>query len=317
LQNTNPFLSIILTSYTSERLEDIFELLISISAQTFDNFETIFIVEGSKELYCELIQFSKKEDLKIKIVFTDQKLGLSGARNLGSKEAKGEIVAFVDDDAVLFPEWAQEVARTFQDKSIVGVTGPAIASWKGKALGWFPEEFYWLIGGTSWYNEMEITDVRNAWGMNMSFRKQAFIECNGFDTNFGLHNFSRSSWSDPPSEDVDLSFRVRKETGKRIVYNPKVQVFHKVNDKKVTWLFIMQRAFSVGYQRRMIKKLYFDFDLKEDVFTSENKLVSRIFKKLFPSIISTFFTNSLLAFKKAMVTCIILLFVGLGYFSFI
>jgi GT2 family glycosyltransferase len=304
-----------LTSYTIERLYDIFELLTSISTQTFHDFETIFVVEGSNELYNSLLRFSKNRGFKINLVLSDQKLGLSGARNLGGKIARGEILAFVDDDAVLFPQWAEQVANTFKDNTIVGVTGPAVPAWKNASLQWFPKEFYWLIGGTGWYQQKEISDVRNGWGMNMAFRRQAFVECQGFDTNFGLRNCSRSNWSDPPSEDVDLSLRVKKATGKRIVYNPKVQVFHKVNETKVNTLFIMQRAFSVGYQRRAIKKLYAEALNKQDMFTFERRLISSIFIKLFPSIALGFFDAPRTAFKKAAVTFIVLTFVGLGYLS--
>jgi glucosyl-dolichyl phosphate glucuronosyltransferase len=311
----SPFISIILTSYTLERLNDIYELLTSISTQTFHDFETIFIVEGSKELYNALLSFSKNNGFKINLVFSDQKLGLSGARNLGGKIARGDILAFVDDDAALFPQWAEQVFNTFQDNSIVGVTGPAVPSWKNNALNWFPKEFYWLIGGTGWYEQKEISDVRNGWGMNMSFRRQAFVECDGFNTNFGLRNCSRSNWSDPPSEDVDLSLRVKKATGKRIVFNPKVQVFHRVNETKVNTLFIMQRAFSVGYQRRAIKKLYGEDFKKQDMFTLERGLISSILLKLFPSIALGFFNTPNIAFKKATVTCLVLMFVGLGYFQ--
>ena len=317
LQFDGPLMSIIVTSYTSERIEDIFELLDSIITQTYPNFEIVFVVEGSKELEMKVRAYQEKNKIStMKVVFYSERLGLSAARNLGSEKAKGDIFAFVDDDVILFPHWAEEVVKTFMDDSIVGVTGPALLYWKDKPLEWFPEEFHWLIGGTSWYDERGLNDVRNVWGMNMSFRKQAFASTNGFKTNFGLHNISRTNWRDPPSEDVDFSFRVRKETCKRIVYNPNVRVGHKVSNSKITFLFIMQRAFSVGYQRRMIKRMYIWSNSTKDIFSPERNVVSRIFTNLLPSILTGFFKAPLVALRKAAVTCIIMMFVGLGYFTF-
>jgi glucosyl-dolichyl phosphate glucuronosyltransferase len=186
---------------------------------------------------------------------------------------------------------------------------------RADSLEWFPEEFHWLIGGTSWFDEKSISNIRNAWGMNMSFRRQEFEACRGFDSNFGLRNFSRSSWRDPPSEDVDFSFRLKKKTGKRIVFNPKVCVYHKVSQNKVTSQFIIQRAFSVGYQRHMIRKLYVWNNKNEGVFVSENKLVKRIFAKLLPSIAIGFFKNPSIALRKVFITFLILIFVCIGYLS--
>ncbi len=123
----NSLLSVVATSYTTERLSDIYELLESIGNQTYKNIETIFVAERSKELYdrvkdyCEAIRLPD-----FKIVFTEDKLLLSGARSLGAKNARGEIIAFVDDDVVLFPEWADEMIKSYQDDSVIGVSGAAL-----------------------------------------------------------------------------------------------------------------------------------------------------------------------------------------------
>ena len=309
-------MSIIVTSYTTERIKDIFELLDSIKDQTYSNTETIFVVEGSRGLYERVRAYVEDNRIfNMTVVFSNEKLGLSAARNVGVKEAKGDILAFVDDDAVLFPEWAQETVKTYQDDSIIGVTGPAIPLWKGSALEWFPEEFYWLIGGTAWYDQNVLVDVRNAWGMNMSFKRQAFAVCGGFQSDFGLRNVARSSWRNPPSEDVDFSFRVKRKTGKRIVYSPGVRVYHRISGGKVTLAFVMQRAFSVGYQRRMIKKFYEEPDKDDDVLVFERKLTNRIFTRLLPSILGNFFKNPGMTLRRALITLVVLTSVGLGYYS--
>jgi len=309
-----PVLSIIITSYAADRLNDIIELLNSITLQTYKRFEVVVVVERSKVLERELhIYWEKNCCLNMRIIFTNEKLGLSGSRNLAAKEAIGDIFAFIDDDVILFPKWAEEVVNTFKDDSVVGVTGPAFLLSNIQSLEWFPAEFQWLIGGTGWFDQKSVSTIRNAWGMNMSFRGEAFISCSGFNNDFGLRNSSRKTWADPPSEDVDFSFRVKKKTGKRIVFNPKVSVFHKVNNKKLSFLFIMQRAFSVGYQRHMIKKIYRFND--STMFESENKLINRIVVKLIPSIFSDSIKSPSMALHKFLVTSLILVFVAFGYTS--
>jgi len=54
---------------------------------------------------------------------------------------------------------------------------------------------------------------------------------------------------------------------------------------------------------------------KQDMFKLEHGLINSIFIKLFPSIASGFFNAPRTAFKKAAVTCLVLMFVGFGYFS--
>jgi glycosyltransferase involved in cell wall biosynthesis len=162
-----PLLSIIITSYTIERSRDIYELMNSIKAQTYPNIETIFVAESSAELFDKVkIYAAENNNINITVVFNDGEPGLSAARNLGIKEAKGDIIAFVDDDTVLFNDWAEEMVKTYTDDSIIGVTGPAFPLWEDEEAGkWFPEEFYWVISCTAWSGWSDVRRVRNAWGM--------------------------------------------------------------------------------------------------------------------------------------------------------
>ena len=108
-----PLLSIVITSYTTERLNDIYELMDSIKTQTYANIETIFVAERSPELYDRVKAYLREKAVaNTKMAFNEGEPGLSAARNLGIREAKGDIIAFVDDDVVLFPDWAEEMMNT-------------------------------------------------------------------------------------------------------------------------------------------------------------------------------------------------------------
>jgi len=80
------------------------EVLNSIAAQSYSDIETILIIENSKEIYNAIQNIMLKNNWKnLSLVFNDTVSGLSANRNLAVKVAGGDIVAFVDDDAVLFP----------------------------------------------------------------------------------------------------------------------------------------------------------------------------------------------------------------------
>ena len=171
----SPLLSIIITAYTTERLADIYELLKSIKSQTYANTETIFVVERSKQLLERVRSYASEYNIpNLKVLFNDGEPGLSAARNVGIKAANGDIIAFVDDDVLLYPDWAEKMASAHRDDSIIGVTGPAIPLWEDPSMAWFPQEFYWIISCTAWDPEDCVKEVRNAWGMNISGEKQYY-----------------------------------------------------------------------------------------------------------------------------------------------
>lgn len=311
--NNPPVISVVITSYTTKRLPDIFSLLDSIQTQTYVNIEIIFVAESSPELFVRVQAYAKEKHITIQILFNDKEFGLSAARNIGIQNSKGDIVAFIDDDAVACSEWAQEMVNTYRDDSVIAVTGPAFPLWDNSSMEWFPEEFSWMLGCTTWFTDCHITEVRNVWGMNMSFRREAFEVAGAFSTQFGLHNSNRNSWHDPPSEDNDMSFRVRAKTGKRILYNPKVIIHHRVHQERFSFAFIMQRSYSIGYQRRMLTRLYGHENIYGNILETEHSLVKRILGRLLPSIIMSFFIHPVTSWNRLKVTMIVLVFTCAGY----
>jgi glycosyltransferase involved in cell wall biosynthesis len=306
-----PLLSIIITSYTTERLKDIFELLDSIKAQTYPNIETIFVAERSRELYGLVEAYMEVKAIpSVRLLFNHGEPGLSAARNLGIKEARGDIIAFVDDDTLLFPDWAEEMVKTYENGAIIGVTGPALPLWEDESMSWFPEEFYWIISCTAWCDWNEMREVRNAWGMNMSFKREVFELCGPFQNEFGFHR-------GPMAEDNEFSLRVRVETGKGVVYNPSVKLGHRVHRYRLSWRFIRERAYWIGHSRRMLKKLYPEANSGTDLLSQEHQLLKRIFTRLPLDILKSLFRHPAIAWRKFSVTFIALFFVTLGYYSYL
>ena len=243
------------------------------------------------------------------MLFNNGEPGLSEARNVGIKEAKGDIVAFVDDDVVLFPEWAEEMVKPYDDDSVIGVTGPAFPLWEDESMSWFPEEFYWIISCTAWSGWNEVREVRNAWGMNMSFRAETFQICGAFLNEFGFHK-------GPMAEDNEFSLRVRAKTGKNVVYCPNIKLWHRVHKYRLSQQFIRERAYWIGYSRRMMKKSLPKGERDNgDLLGQEHQLLKRIFTRLFPCILRSSFTSPIIAWHKFRVTVTALAFVALGYYS--
>lgn len=317
MRNKNLLLSIVITSYTMERFKDICDLFDSIKAQTYPNIEIFFVVERSKKLIERAKRYVSGKGMSIRTLFNDGVLGVSAARNLGIKKARGDIIATVDDDVILFPDWAEEMVKTYKDDAVIGVTGPAFTLWEDKSMSWFPEELSWMWGGTLWadrYKAEEIKEIRNVGGMNCSFLKEAFDK-GGYFIPLS-HYWEKSGWNPFAGDfgwEVEFSLRVRKAMGKKIVFNPKVRVYHKVHKFRFRWRFIAKRAYYMGYSKHFIKNLYPEGVMGEPTLGQEYHHLQQIFTKLFPKIFKGSFRNPVAAWRKFLVTAISVLFTGLGY----
>jgi len=106
-------ISIVVTSYTRERLKDIVELLESIRAQTCHDVETVFVAERSPELADDIRSYTADKGYPhMRVLYNQGQWGVSSARNLAIKHVKADIIAFIDDDAILFPDWVEETVKT-------------------------------------------------------------------------------------------------------------------------------------------------------------------------------------------------------------
>jgi len=312
----NPTFSIVITSYATDRLKDIEELLVCIQKQTYDNItEIIFVIEQSLELSEGIQKYIDNKSMQnTKLVFNSERLGICAARNLGAKVAHGDIIAYIDDDALPFQDWAEQIVRTFTDDTVISVTGPAIPLWEDETMFWFPKELYWIVGGTAWFDNDKIRVVRNAWGMNMSFRKEAFEYCQFSESlkiSPGANNAGKVGMV---GDDTEFSLNLTNKTGKLIIYNPEVKVQHRVYDYRLTPRFIRRHAYWQGYTKAVLSRLYSDPKRKK-IMGTEYQLLRRIIFRLLPSTLIESFRHPTIAWKRFSLTICVLYHLSLGYFS--
>ena len=305
-------LSIIITSYNQRKFLDLKELIESIIIQgDLNSIELLMIIEHDITLYEHLKNFmSIHGSVDFRLLFFEQLSGMSEARNIGAQVASGEYLAFLDDDVVLNQGWLVAFLSSAKQDWIV-FTGPSDPLWIDHELSWVPLELSWIIGSTRWFQSSQIVSIRNAWGNNMVVHRKEFLEIGGFSRMFGLNNASRRKWVDPPSEDVDLSLRLRIKYGKMVTYVPALSVKHKVSARKMSWKFVIQRAYSVGYQRFMMKKIYPSIP---ETLSPERDVVERMIL-LWPKTISRFFRSPKNAMSALTILFLVSLFSIMGYYD--
>jgi glycosyltransferase involved in cell wall biosynthesis len=315
-----PLVSVIVTTYAVDRLKDIEHLLDSLQAQSYPNLEIIFVGERDRELCDYVTSYAHGRGIRnLKAVFNDGQTGLSPARNVGIAHAKGEIIAFLDDDAIAFPDWVEEAVNSLtRDDGPIGVTGPAFPIWEDKSMSWFPDEFFWIISCSTpgSLEQDEAQTVRNVWGVNMGFRREAFQHCS-FDErlggNMGAVDGSKLGLL---GEDTLFSIRIREETGRPIIHNSRLKVFHKVYSYRFKSRFVRRRAFWEGYTKAWLKKLH-QRDGRPDanVLATEYRLLRRIALSFFPRVMIGFARDPARSWRQLCLAVDVLAHVALGYAS--
>jgi glycosyltransferase involved in cell wall biosynthesis len=294
------------------------QLLDSVAVQSNRNFDLVMVVERSRELLDAISAYIKdKKYSAMSVVFNDGPQGLSAARNLGIARSQSDIVAFVDDDAVVDKDWVDQIIRTYaEDKSVIGVTGPIYPLWENKDMAWFPPEFYWIFSCT--YNEPAVTvEVRNGYGTNVAFERAAFARAGLFNTDLGAKGRGRGGWQEPGAEETEISLRIKANTGKRIVFNPKIKVQHKVYAYRMTNKFITKRAYWEGYAKALLKAKRLEVQpggrAGGNVLSTEQALLRRILFWRVPQDLRMLFSRPKTAVRRLGVVFSVLPCVAAGY----
>ena len=108
-----PYISVVIPLYNKEK--SITKTLDSVLAQTYTDFEIIVVDDGSTDNSLNVVvRIMELYRDKIRVIHKENG-GVSSARNRGSREAKGEYVAFLDGDDIWHPDFLQEMVRLIHD----------------------------------------------------------------------------------------------------------------------------------------------------------------------------------------------------------
>ncbi len=195
----------------------------------------------------------------------EPRIGLSLARNRGVQEARGDIVAFVDDDVYFDPNWLTSVYSTFSmhvDADCLG--GRSIPKFDVTEPDWLSDRILRFYGSTQSGEEMrQMTFPEHPFGVNMAFRRRVFDVVGGFRPELGRKGTSLLS-----DEEKELFYRIANARLK-VLYVPDAIIYHRVSAERLDPHWLMRRAYWQGIssvifdkhiRRRsrlgMLKKLY-------------------------------------------------------------
>jgi glucosyl-dolichyl phosphate glucuronosyltransferase len=237
--------SVVICAYTDKRWSQTCAAVSSVREQRVSGSEIILVVDHNPDLYQRL----SAAFMDITVVENHEAPGVSGARNTGVALARGDIVAFLDDDAVADPDWLKFICDSYSDPAVMGVGGLILPRWETAPPRWFPPEFYWVVGCSYLGMPGPYIPVRNLIGANMSFRREAFGISGGFRTDVGRNTDERPFGC----EETEFCIRLgQRSPGSVLLVENRAAVSHLVPRARCRFSYFTSRCFAEGISKAQI-----------------------------------------------------------------
>lgn len=174
----------------------------------------------------------------VRIVRFDDEIGASKARNYGISSAKGDYVAFIDDDAIASKHWVAAVKQGICCGAEV-LGGPLTPIYRAKPPVWWSEKDIGYFVGVGNLAKREI------WGANMVFKKEVFQKIGFFDPKLGPQKGKHLN-----GEDTYLIDKAKAQL--KVAFLPEANVFHIVMPNRLTLRYIFRWAYYSGKSQRIV-----------------------------------------------------------------
>jgi glycosyltransferase involved in cell wall biosynthesis len=237
--------------YTEQRWHDIVAAIDSVCGQSYRAHEVIVVVDHNPGLYQRLSGKLpwRGDGPPVMIAVNRERRGLSGGKNTGVRYASGDVVAFLDDDAVAEPEWLKYFADTYSDATVGGVGGLTLPNWDSARPAWFPREFDWVLGCNYLGMPQAGTPVRNLLGGNASFRREVFDRVGGFTSEVG-----RSAARLPLGcEETEFCIKIgQRLPAVRLVIDDRAVIWHRVSADRTRFRYFVTRCYAEGLSKAAV-----------------------------------------------------------------
>lgn len=205
--------SVVIVTYNN--IELLLKNLDSLKNQTIKNFEIILIDNNNKiDLYPLL------NDYQVIYKKLYKNYGPCLGRNIGIKYAKGDIVIFLDDDAIPANDFVEQHIKAYRLSDIYGLRGKSLPRKSGNIYNYFAGHYDLGEKIIPWYINLE---------GNSSFKKEILINIGGFNMEIngaGGH------------EGIELSYRILKKYNdkNKLVYYPEAIIYHDYSDNFIAYI---------------------------------------------------------------------------------
>ena len=249
---SEPFVSIVIpTTGNVKFIRGLVESVIELDYPK-DKFELILIGDKNTDLIEKHSKIAIGNGINTLLIFEPVPAGQK--RNIGSEKAKGDLIAFTDDDTILREDWIRNAVKHLrQNEEHVGVGGPNFTPRQGlpfaKAVGRiFGSKFLFSFRYT--IGHAKAREITHNPTCNYIIKKDIVKKI----------KFHPNLW---PGEDVEFDIRVLK-AGHKILYSPDVVVWHHRRSRPGAFL---EQMFNYGKTRAQVTRMHpSSFDIRYFAF---------------------------------------------------
>jgi glycosyltransferase involved in cell wall biosynthesis len=239
-------ISAIISTYNRARFLD--GLFNSVLNQTIDSrrYEIVIVNNNCTDNTAEICEKFMIEHPEITVNYCiETNQGLSFGRNRGIIESKSSIVTFLDDDAVIAPDFFETTLTFFNNHPEVNaIGGKILLKYMDKKPSWYNPYLASLLGYFNPGDKEKIFTKGFFRGSNMSFRKEIFNKYEAFNTSLGRVGKNLAG-----SEEKELFYRF-KSKGEMMWYVPSTVVYHLVPIERTYPDFVKRQAIGTGSSQR-------------------------------------------------------------------
>lgn len=236
-----PFISAIIC--THNRADYVGKAIDSLLRQTYPTFEVIVVDNASKDA-TQAVVAARRHDSRLCYVY-EANLGLSVARNRGAAAARGEILAYLDDDAEASCSWLAALAAGFDDYPEAVIAGGQVTLlWPSQISPprWLSEELAASLGaydlGPDYYPIK--TPDQTPRGLNYAIKRDFLQAQGGFN-----HHLGRVGTNLLSNEELHMTQQAL-EAGAQVLYVPQALAVHHVAPERLHPTWFLRRSWWQG-----------------------------------------------------------------------
>lgn len=248
-ESVAPLLSVLVCTYNRDDLLE--KTLRSIFNQDFSmgSFEVWVIDNASTDNTSQIVKRLQTKYKKLYYHYEGRQ-GVAIARNTGARLARGQYIAYYDDDLILADNCLSEIVAPFvmEQPKPIAVTGKCLLDWEGGRAEWFPKEHEALLSRYDFGDQARfMTSDEYLITMNVAFDKDAFLQQGGV-----REDLSRKGRMFICGADNDLFNRIIASGG-HVYYNPKALIYHFVPKSRQQKDWLLKRFYGQGATNVIIK----------------------------------------------------------------
>jgi glycosyltransferase involved in cell wall biosynthesis len=264
-------ITVILCTYN--RCENLASALESVAASQMPDsvlWEVLVVDNNSKDKTRQVVEeFVSRFPGRFRYAF-ESRSGKSNALNMAIQNSQAPILAFMDDDVQVEPDWLQKLTGIFQNPAYIGVGGRIFPEKSFILQPWLDPSIPYALAPLAMFDLGPEPGELNEppFGTNMAFRREAFARYGDFRRDLGPQ-----PGSEIRSEDTEFGMRLLL-AGERLWYEPAAVVYHAVSKQRVKQSYFLNWWYGKG--RGDVREGLFEGEKRWSLFGIPLVLLRRI-----------------------------------------